>query len=207
MAPSKASNKALSQQQTAAAIGSAPSPTKVRKPPTVRVASPATAKRNRRMADAEAATLVPAPTFHLAEADTTAAEEEGAKPLIIIPYTGDTTPFPTAQGSSSVTDASKDDVILNEKKRKLLDGEDADDEVEDDNHKDENDGEDGDDTDTAAKEATKITTPSKSETVVARTSSRGRPIGSGKKGFCSPPLIFSVHETFSISSNVLSVSV
>ncbi len=79
---------------------------------TVRVASPATAKRHRRMVDAEAATIVPAPTFDLAENDTTAAEEEGAKPLIIIPYTGDTTPFPTAQGSSSVTDASKDDVIL-----------------------------------------------------------------------------------------------
>ena len=116
------------------------------------------------------------------------------------------TPFPTPQGSSSVTDAPKDDVILNAKKRKLLDGEDDDDKVdddtdkdEDDNHKDmdeddkdENDKDkDEDDTDTAAKEATKITTPSKSETVAARTSSRGRPIGSGKKGFCSPPLIFS----------------
>ncbi len=77
MAPAKASNKALSQQQTAAAIGSAPSPTKVRKRPTVRVASPATAKRHRRMADAEAATKVPAPTFDLAENDAPAAEKEG----------------------------------------------------------------------------------------------------------------------------------
>jgi hypothetical protein len=75
------------------------------------------------MADAEAATIVPASTFDLAENDATAAEEEGAKPLIIIPYRGATTPFPTAQGSSSVTNASKDNVILNEKKRKLLDGE------------------------------------------------------------------------------------
>ena len=203
MAPSKASNKAITQQQTAAAIGSQASPTKVRKAPTVRVTSPATTKRPRKIADAEAATIVPAPTFTLAEDDTTAAEEEGANPLVIIPYTRDTTPFPTAQGSSSVTDASADDVILNEKKRKLLDGEDGNDEVEDDNHKDANDGDDGHE----KEEATKITTPSKSETVVVRTSSRGRPIGSGKKGFCSPPLIFSVHETFSISSNVLSVSV
>jgi hypothetical protein len=100
------------------------------------------------------------------------------KPLITIPYTGDIAPFPTAQGSSSVTDAPKDDVILNAKKRKLLDGEDDDDKVdddtdkdEDDNHKDmdeddkdENDKDkDEDDTDTAAKEATKITTPSKSK--------------------------------------------
>jgi hypothetical protein len=173
MTSSKASNKTLSQQQTAA-----------RKPPTVRVASPATAKRLRRMADAEAATIVPAPTFELAENDSPAAEEEGAKPLSTIPYTGDTTPFPTAQGSLSVTDAPKDDVILNAKRRKLLDGEDDDDKVDDDTDKDEDDkdkdmGEDDkdndedkdeDDTDTAAKEATKITTPSKSETVAARTS-------------------------------------
>ncbi len=102
-----------------------------------------------------------------------------------------------------MTDASADDVILNEKKRKLFDGEDGNDEVEDDNHKDANDGDDGHE----KEEATKVTTPSKSETVVVRTSSRGRPIGSGKKGFCSPQLIISVHETFSISSNVLSVSV
>ncbi len=64
-------------------------------------------------------------------------------------------------------------------------------------------GDDGHD----KEEATKITIPSKSETVVARNSSRGHPIGSGKKVFCSPPLIFSVHETFSIFINVLSVSV
>ena len=115
----------------------------------------------------------------------------------------DTTPFPTAQGSSSVTDASADDVILNDKKRKLLDVEEANDEVEDDNHKDANDGDDGHE----KEEATTITTPSKSEVAVVRTSSRGRPIGSGTKGFCSPQLIISVHETFSISSNVLSLSV
>jgi hypothetical protein len=203
MAPSKASNKAITQQQTAAAIGSQASPTKVRKAPTVRVTSPATTKRPRKIADAEATTIVPAPTFTLAEDDTTAAEEEGANPLVIIPYTRDTTPFPTAQGSSSVTDASADDVILNDKKRKLLDVEEANDEVEDDNHKDANDGDDGHE----KEEATTITTPSKSEVVVLRTSSRGRPIGSGKKGFCSTQLIISVHETFSISSNVLSLSV
>jgi hypothetical protein len=104
----------------------------------------------------------------------------------------DTTPFPAAQGSSSVTDASAHDVILNDKKRKLLDVEEDNDEVEDDNEKE---------------EATTITTPSKSEVAVVRTSSRGRPIGSGKKGFSSPQLIISVHETFSISSNVLSLSV
>jgi len=202
MAPSKASNKAITQQQTAAAIGSQASPTKVRKAPTVRVTSPATTKRPRKIADAEATTIVPAPTFTLAEDDTTAAEEEGANPLVIIPYTRDTTPFPTAQGSSSVTDASADDVILNDKKRKLLDVQEDNDEVEDDNHKDEveDDGHE-------KEEATTITTPSKSEVAVVRTSSRGRPIGSGKKGFCSPQLIISVHETFSISSNVLSLSV
>lgn len=203
MAPSKASNKAITQQQTAAAIGSQASPTKVRKAPTVRVTSPATTKRPRKIADAEATTIVPAPTFTRAEDDTTAAEEEGANPLVIIPYTRDTTPFPTAQGSSSVTDASADDVILNDKKRKLLDVQEDNDEVEDDNHKDANDGDDGHE----KEEATTITTPSKSEVVVVRTSSRGRPIGSGKKGFCSPQLIISVHEIFSISSNVLSLSV
>ena len=114
----------------------------------------------------------------------------------------DTTPFPTAQGSSSVTDASADDVILNDKKRKLLDVQEDNDEVEDDNHKDEveDDGHE-------KEEATTNTTPSKSEVAVVRTSSRGRPIGSGTKGFCSPQLIISVHETFSISSNVLSLSV
>jgi len=202
MAPSKASNKAITQQQTAAAIGSQASPTKVRKAPTVRVTSPATTKRPRKIADAEATTIVPAPTFTLAEDDTTAAEEEGANPLVIIPYTRDTAPFPTAQGSSSVTDASADDVILNDKKRKLLDVQEDNDEVEDDNHKDEveDDGHE-------KEEATTITTPSKSEVAVVRTSSRGRPIGSGTKGFCSPQLLISVHETFSISSNVLSLSV
>jgi hypothetical protein len=101
-----------------------------------------------------------------------------------------------------VTDASADDVILNDKKRKLLDVQEDNDEVEDDNHKDEveDDGHE-------KEEATTNTTPSKSEVAVVRTSSRGRPIGSGKKGFCSPQLIISVHETFSISSNVLSLSV
>jgi hypothetical protein len=140
-----------------------------------------------------------------------------------------------------VTDAPKDDVILNAKRRKLLDGEDNDDKVDDDTDKDEDDKDkdmdeddkdkdmdeddknkdmdeddknkdeddkdendkdkDEDDTNTAAKEATKITTPSKSETVTARTSSWGRPIGSETKKGCSPPLIFSVHESFSILIN------
>jgi hypothetical protein len=98
------------------------------------------------------------------------------------------------------TDKDKDD--KDEDKDKDDKDEDKD---KDDKEKDED--KDEDDTNTAAKEATKITTPSKSETVVARTSSRSRPIGSGKKGFCSPPLIFSVHESFSIFINVLSVSV
>ena len=86
MAPSKASNKAITQQQTAAAIGSQASPTKVRKAPTVRVTSPATTKRSRKIADAEDTTTVQAPTFTLAEDDTTAAEDEGANPLVIIRY-------------------------------------------------------------------------------------------------------------------------
>ena len=85
MAPSKASNKAITQQQTAAAIGSQASPTK-RKAPTVRVTSPATTKRSRKIADAEDTTTVQAPTFTLAEDDTTAAEDEGANPLVIIRY-------------------------------------------------------------------------------------------------------------------------
>jgi len=86
MAPSKASNKAITQQQTAAAIASQASPTKVRKAPTVRVTSPATTKRSRKIADAEDTTTVQAPTFTLAEDDTTAAEDEGANPPVIIRY-------------------------------------------------------------------------------------------------------------------------
>ncbi len=68
--------------------------------------------------------------------------------------------------------------------------------MEDDNDKDENDGEDGDDqdendkdendTDTPAKEATKIATPSKSEKVVARTSSRVVQLDRAKKKFAFP---------------------
>ncbi len=53
-----------------------------------------------------------------------------------------------------------------------------------------------DDDDTAAKDATKNTTPSKGETVAARKSSRGRSIGSGTKKGSSPPLIISVHVSF-----------
>jgi hypothetical protein len=57
--------------------------------------------------------------------------------------------------------------------------------------------EDGDDDDeTAAKEATTNNTPSKGETVAARTSSRGRPIESVTKKGSSPPLIISVHASF-----------
>jgi hypothetical protein len=104
-----------------------------------------------------------------------------------------------------VTDDPKDDVIQSAKRRRLLDGEDDDDKVDDDKVDDKEDDDkveeddkdkDEDDTDTAAKEATKITTPSKGETVAARTSSRGRPIGSGTKKGSSPPLIISVHESF-----------
>jgi hypothetical protein len=197
MAP-KASSKALNQQQTAAAIAS---PTKQRAPPKLRVASPAKpspVKRLRKKDDADAATEVQAPTFELAENDPSVAKEESDQTLIIIPCTRDTTPFPTAQGSSSVTDDPKDDVIQRSKRRRLLDGEDDDDnDKEDDDKVDEDDKDkDEDDTDTAAKEATKITTPSKGETVTARTSSRGRPIGSGTKKGSSPPLIISVHESF-----------
>ena len=43
-----------------------------------------------------------------------------------------------------------------------------------------------DDSDSAAK----ITTPSKTHEVTKRTSTRGRPIGSGSKKGCSPPHIF-----------------
>ena len=97
----------------------------------------------------------------------------------------DTTPFPTAQGSSSVTDASADDVILNDKKRKLLDVQEDNDEVEDDNHKDEveDDGHE-------KEEATTITTPSKSEVVVVRTSSRVVQLDRAKKVFALPNLLF-----------------
>ncbi len=69
---------------------------------------------------------------------------------------------------------------------------DKDDNVDDDKVDDDGD----DDDDTAAKEATKNTTPSKGETVAARTSSRGRPIGSGTKKGSSPPLIISVLVSF-----------
>ncbi len=72
----KGSNKALNQQQTAAAIGAAASPGKSRKPPLVRgEASPST--KPPRNANSDAATVEQAPTFELPEEETTTAEEEG----------------------------------------------------------------------------------------------------------------------------------
>ena len=105
-----------------------------------------------------------------------------------------------------MTDVTNDDAIQIEKKRKaakLLDGsEDGTDEDEngkekdiaqDDTDEDENGkGKDiaqddtlmaEDETDSSAK----ITTPSKTHEVTKRTSTRGRPIGSGSKKGCSPP--------------------
>ena len=84
-------------------------------------------------------------------------------------------------------DIDQDDVIQIEKKRKaneLLDGsEDGSD--EDENGKGKDIAQAEDDTDSAAK----ITTPSKTHEVTKRTSTRGRPIGSGTKKGCSPPHI------------------
>ena len=107
-----------------------------------------------------------------------------------------------------MTDVTNDDAILIEKKRKaaeLLDGsEDGTDEDEngkgkdiakDDTDEDENGkGKDitQDDTPMAEVEtdsAAKITTPSKTQAGTKRTSTRGRPIGSGTKKGCSPPHI------------------
>ena len=109
-----------------------------------------------------------------------------------------------------MTDVTNDDAIQIEKKRKaakLLDGsEDGTDEDEngkekdiaqdetdeDENGKGKSKGKDiapedtlmaEDDSDSAAK----ITTPSKTHEVTKRTSTRGRPIGSGSKKGCSPP--------------------
>ena len=109
-----------------------------------------------------------------------------------------------------MTDVTNDDAIQIEKKRKaakLLDGsEDGTDEDEngkekdiaqdetdeDENVKGKSKGKDiapedtlmaEDDSDSAAK----ITTPSKTHEVTKRTSTRGRPIGSGSKKGCSPP--------------------
>ena len=110
-----------------------------------------------------------------------------------------------------MTDVTNDDAIQIEKKRKaakLLDGsEDGTD--EDENGKGKSKGKDiapedtlmaEDDSDSAAK----ITTPSKTHEVTKRTSTRGRPIGSGSKKGCSPPPhIISVHQSF---FNLLSVS-
>ena len=107
-----------------------------------------------------------------------------------------------------MTDVTNDDAIQIEKKRKaaeLLDGsEDGTDEDEngkgkdiakDDTDEDENGkGKDitQDDTPMAEVEtdsAAKITTPSKTQAGTKRTSTRGRPIGSGSKKGCSPPHI------------------
>ena len=94
-----------------------------------------------------------------------------------------------------MTDVPNDDAIQIEKRRKLLDGDDDDANEHDDTDEDENGkGKDiaqddtvmaEDDTDSAAK----ITTPSKTHAVTTRTSTRGRPIGSGTKKGCSPPHI------------------
>jgi hypothetical protein len=121
---------------------------------------------------------------------------------LALPFKDDKAPFPLAQGSSSVTDVTNDDAIQIEKKRKadeLLDGsEDGSD--EDENGKGKDIAQAEDDTDSAAK----ITTPSKTHEVTKRTSTRGRPIGSGSKKGCSPPPhILSVHQSF---CNLLSVS-
>ena len=108
-----------------------------------------------------------------------------------------------------MTDVTNDDAILIEKKRKaaeLLDGsEDGTDEDEngkgkdiakDDTDEDENGkGKDitQDDTPMAEVEtdsAAKITTPSKTQAGTKRTSTRGRPIGSGSKKGCSPPTYY-----------------
>ena len=117
------------------------------------------------------------------------------KPLILIPFKDDEAPFPLAQGSSSVTNDPNDDAIQIEKRRTLLDGDDEDDNEPDDTDADEHGkGKDiptentvmaEDDTESAAK----ITTPSKTQEVTKRTSTRGRPIGSGNKKGCSPPHI------------------
>ena len=107
-----------------------------------------------------------------------------------------------------MTDVTNDDAIQIGKKRKadeLLDGsEDGTDEDEhgkgkdiakDDTDEDENGkGKDitQDDTPMAEVEtdsAAKITTPSKTQAGTKRTSTRGRPIGSGSKKGCSPPHI------------------
>ena len=92
-----------------------------------------------------------------------------------------------------MTDVTNDDAILIEKKRKaaeLLDGsEDGTD--EDENGKGKDIAQDDTpmaevDTDSAAK----ITTPSKTQAGTKRTSTRGRPIGSGTKKGCSPPTYY-----------------
>ena len=112
------------------------------------------------------------------------------KPLILIPFKDDKAPFPLAQGSSSVTDDPNDD----EKRRKLLDGDD-DDEPDDTDEDEHGKGKDIHEEDTVMAEAdtesaAKITTPSKTQEVTKRPSTRGRPIGSGNKKGCSPPTYY-----------------
>ena len=107
-----------------------------------------------------------------------------------------------------MTDVTNDDAIQIEKKRKadeLLDGsEDGTD--EDENGKGKDIAKDDTDEDEIGKgkdiaqddapmaevdtdSAAKITTPSKTQAGTKRTSTRGRPIGSGTKKGCSPPHI------------------
>ena len=116
------------------------------------------------------------------------------KPLILIPFKDDKAPFPLAQGSSSVTDDPNDDAIEIEKRRKLLDGDDDNepDATDEDEH---GKGKDIPQDDTVMAEddtesTAKITTPSKTQEVTKRPSTRGRPIGSGNKKGCSPPTYY-----------------
>ena len=92
-----------------------------------------------------------------------------------------------------MTDDPNDDAIEIEKRRKLLDGDDDDDNEPDATDEDEHGkGKDIPQDDTVMAEddtesTAKITTPSKTQEVTKRPSTRGRPIGSGNKKGCSPP--------------------
>ena len=95
-----------------------------------------------------------------------------------------------------MTNDPNDDAIQIEKRRKLLDGDDDDDNEPDDTDEDEHGkGKDIHEEDTVMAEAdtesaAKITTPSKTQEVTKRPSTRGRPIGSGNKKGCSPPTYY-----------------
>ncbi len=82
-----------------------------------------------------------------------------------------------------------DDSDSNEEDGKEKDAKNEDATVENEDAKNEDaKNEDAKNEDANDKEAQKTLTPSKSDTVIARTSNRERPVGSSSKKGCSPPL-------------------